>query len=752
MEPALQVDELSDFGTDEAAKATRWISELELAEKAQAPWVTRAKRIVRRYTDERVEAEDSKRRQFALLWANIQTLAPAVYARTPTAVVGRRWKDGDPIARIASEVIERALNFSVDAMDFASIMTSLRDEFLLVGRGQAWIRYVPKIGKTKGPAPSVGGEITDNQDEYDTVLWEEAVADHVHWEDFSTNPARTWAEVRWCARRTFQTREQLIERFGEKKGKECPLDWKTAETSGADQRDSQFSRAAIYEIWDLPSRKVYYISRGYTSAPLDEEDDPLGLRRFFPCPRPLLGTCGPNSIIPVPDYQYYESQAREIDELTKRIGLLTDALKVRGFYAGTESAKLTDLFGAETNSIIPIDSFASLADRGGTKGLVEWFPIDLVASTLTAAIAVRKQMLEDVFQITGIADIMRGDSDPNETATAASLKANWGSSRVRDKQKELARFARDVLVIMGEVVANKFGVDTLSRMTAVKLLPSPQVKQQIQQQQAMAQQAFQMAQAHAQATQQMQGQQAAAGPGMPAPPQMAATPPPAPPPPMPPDIQRMMGDPTWTEIEAFLHDDAMRSFRIDIETDSTIEPNDQEEKQRRVEFIQAVGQYLEKTLTVVQLAPEMMPVVIEGLKFLVRGNRVGREMEDVIDEALDSLQAKAEQAQQQPPPPPDPAAMIKAQADQTRAQATTVNAQADMIRAHNDVFKAQSGAQLGAKQIQAEDIRSQADRQSAEGMHAGDMRQALQETVVNAIQRHFRADLNNDKPVQVPTQ
>ena len=38
----------------------------------------------------------------------------------------------------------------------------------------------------------------------------------------------------------------------------------------------------------------------------------------------------------------------------------------------------------------------------------------------------------------------------------------------------------------------------------------------------------------------------------------------------------------------------------------------------RIEFVQAVGLYLEKTLSVVQLAPEMLPVVVEGLKFLVR--------------------------------------------------------------------------------------------------------------------------------------
>ncbi len=770
MEPALQVDEPSDFGTDAAAVVSRWISELDLSDKAQEPWIKRGRQIIKRYTDERqatgTSDDVSRRRRFSLLWGNIQTLAPAVYARTPTAVVGRRWKDGDPIARTASEVIERALNFLLDAMDWPDVMTSLRDEYLLLARGQARVRYVPHMGPAKPGAPvePPDGALTTTTEPDEVVMWEEVVADHVHWEDWGTNPARTWAEVRMVWFRAYLTRDELIERFGAKKGKACPLDWKTreGETNDAQQED-QFAKAAVYEIWDKTKRKVFWICRAYTEAPLDERDDPLGLKRFFPCPRPLLGTCGPNSIIPTPDYQFYESQAREIDELTRRIGLLTDALKVRGFYAATENTKLTDMFSGETNTLIPVDSWAALADKGGMKGIVDWFPVDMVANTLKACVEIRKQQLDDVFQITGIADIMRGDTDPNETAAAQDLKANWGSSRVRDKQKELARFSRDLLVIMGEVVSTHFSADTLAKMTGIKLLPSPEAKAQIQQQQAMQQQAYQVAmqrfQAMRQAAPQVPGAPPAPGdaPGPVAPPpgpgaMAPQMPPPQPPPPLPPDMVRMMGDPTWAEVESLLRDDEMRSFRIDIETDSTIEPNDQQEKQRRVEFIGAVGQYLEKTLTVAQLSPEMMPVIIEGLKFLVRGFRVGREMEDIIDQALDALQAKAEQAQQQPQPGHDPAAMIKAQADQTRAQASTVSAQADMIRAHNDVAETQAGAQLEARRIQAEDIRSQADRQSEEGMHAGDLRQQLLDTVAQSIQRSFRRDLTSDRPPQVGTQ
>ena len=328
------------------------------------------------------------------------------------------------------------------------------------------------------------------------------------------------------------TRDELVERFGEDKGARLSARLEGRRRGGR-PRQSQFAKACVYEIWDKVSRQVLWICKAYTDDCLDARDDPLGLAGFFPCPRPLLGSCGPDSILPTPDYVYYESQAQEIDELTRRIGLLTDALKVRGFYAGSESGKLTDLFAAETNTLIPVDGWAALADKGGMAGVVQWFPVDMVASVLKSCIETRQQMLEDVFQITGIADIMRGDTDPDETAAAQQLKSTWGSSRVRDKQKELARFARDLLRIMGEVIASRFAPETLARMTGVRLLPSPAVKQGL---------ALQM-------------RRCGAAPGPRRPPSSSTR------------SSRACHGPHLGRDGGVLRDNAARAFRIEIETD-----------------------------------------------------------------------------------------------------------------------------------------------------------------------------------------
>jgi hypothetical protein len=706
--------------------ARKWLGEIDAAEKDKnrQRWLTRCKAILKIYKEQQEASEPTVQRtskRYALLWSNVQTLAPAVYARTPTVVVTRRFKDADPIARVASEVLERALNFAVEDADLGSVIEGCRDEFLLYARGQAWVRYVPTLDAVT-PSPSgssADGQVADDPAPYDVVKWEEVAADRLHHEDFLHNPARSWKDVRWAGRRVFMTREELVKRFPEC-GAEVPLDW-SPESKAEVPED--LKKAAVYEIWDLASRQVYWLSKGYVTRPLDVKPDFLGLKGFFPCPKALFGTLGPDSLVPIPDYMYWQDQATEINVLTARIDKLIAAMRVKGLYSGADKGTVNALFSADDNTLIPVDSWAALGDKGGVKGIIEWLPLDVIASALKECIATRTQIIDDVYQITGISDIQRGDSDPNETATAQSIKVTWGSSRVRERQKEIARFARDLLRIMGEIIATRFSPDVLGKMTGVTLLTNLQ-KQMLQQQMAAAQQAQALAQQS----------------GQPAPPQ----------PPIPPDQIALLQQPSWEDVMGLLRDPELRAFRIDIETDSTIEPNDQEEKQRRIEFVQAVGKYLAESLPVIQAAPQMLPVIVEGLKFLVRGFRVGREMEDIIDRAADQLAQAAQQAAAAPPQPPpvNPVDQAKAQAAQTVAQAHVMQAQNAGQANQIEMAKVQSNHALGMANVQAENSRTQADAAVAHQANAVDHALGIAATIQKAAQHRAIAEINDRHPIE----
>lgn len=649
----------------------RWIGEIDASEKWQKTYWERCKRIIRRYRQERREQAgqpNEDERRFAILWANIQTLGPAVYAKTPEAVVSRRYKDSDPTGRYASEVIERSLNFMLDGDGFADHMKLVRDDYLLIGRGQMWVRFVPHVADED--EPQITSDAEDEGSEAAKQVYAEVMCDHVAYNDFGFTPCREWSEVTYVWRRVFMDRDNLVQRFGEV-GNQVPLDWATRDDTATDQETKErLKKAAIYELWDKTTGKIMWFSKSWPTAPLDTKADWLGLEGFFPCPRPLMATTPQDKFIPVPDYVYYQDQAEECDELTAKIGRMVDAIKVSGFYAGEENIQLQNLFQASTNQLIPLDSMAGFQDKGGMKGIIEWFPLDMIITALKTAFDTRKQIIEDIYQITGISDIIRGDTDPNETAAAQGLKSQWGSLRVRDKQEELARFARDVMCIMGEIVAKNFNSQTLSAITDVQL-PTNQQKQAAQMLQQMAMQA------------QQTGQQ----------------PPPPPPGLPPPDI---LSRPSWEDVESLLKSDATRSFRIEIETDSTVQPDENAEKQRRVEFVTALAQLIGAAQPAVQAAPQLAPLIGKAVEFLARGFRVGREMEDIIEKTFDSISQMP--PQQQPGQQSQGASPQELQLKQQELQLKGASLQADtqdsQVRARAEIQKAAMDHQTAQQRLQ----------------------------------------------------
>src|ERR1019366_118542 len=97
----------ADLGTGDAALYDFWMGEDRIAGKEEEKWHKRARKIVQRYRDERPQTTNSVHR-FNILWSNVQTLIPALYARTPKPDVQRRWLDQDDTGRLASLILERA--------------------------------------------------------------------------------------------------------------------------------------------------------------------------------------------------------------------------------------------------------------------------------------------------------------------------------------------------------------------------------------------------------------------------------------------------------------------------------------------------------------------------------------------------------------------------------------------------------------------------------------------------------------------
>ncbi|MBL4680866.1 MAG: hypothetical protein JKY88_09105 [Pseudomonadales bacterium] len=549
-----KAEDSSDY--DNLAK--QWHEAIGLSGKRQKVWEHKGKMVVDRYRDDRPEADTSKK--FNILWSNVETLKPSLYSQQPKPQVTRRYKDKDPIGRAASEILERALEYGIDAYDFDSVMNSCVQDYLLPGRATARVKYVPTYGDTEG----------EGEEAFSPVVYEEAVCDYIFWKDFRHGPGRRWEEVTWIAFRSFLSKDELKKRFGKKAAK-VEFDYKPDDIG---EDDEQFKKAIVWEIWDKTSKKVLWLASSMSDKLLDRTDPPLNLHGFFPCPRPLFSLVTNDSLTPVPDFVEYQDQADELDEMSGRIGALVKALKVVGVYAGEAPEIARMLSDANDNQLIPVDNWAMFAEKGGVRGMIDWFPIEQVGNVLLGLYQARDKTKQELYEITGLSDIIRGASDAKETATAQRIKGQFASMRLGDRQKQVAIFARDILRLKAEVVCELFQVETLQMMTGAQ---------------------------HSKEE--------------------------------------------WGQIVELLRNDPLRTYRIDIETESTVKVDDEAEKASRLEFVTTIGEFLAQAVPFVAENQSMTPLVSEMLLFAIRGFKVGRQLEGAFEEAVEGLQQKDENPQ-----------------------------------------------------------------------------------------------------------
>lgn len=668
MSDTAPVREASDFGAGDRGVVARWIAEIRESEKDREEWVKRGRKIEKRYRDDRDEGKGPPR--FNVLWSNVQTLMPACYARPPQPVVGRRYRDSDPVARAAALILQRNLQEGIEAAGLHETVKQCVLDLLVPGMGQVWLRYKAFMTKeAKKEQNQLSDEPLADEKRDERVGWETVEVDYVHWEDFLFSPARTWAEVRWVGRRVRMTREDGVKRFGSI-FEDVPLDWRPDGVS--EQPENQiFSRAVVVEVWSIEDRMVRWIAPSFGQEVLDEQPDPLRLEKFWPCPKPLFATQTNSTLIPVPDYSEYQDQAIELDRLTDRIDAITTAVRVAGVYDESQPA-LGRLFGesGKDNDLIAVANWQALQSKGGLNKAFELVDTAQMTTILQALNEVRTVSKNDLYELTGIADIIRGASDPEDTATAQRIKGRYATMRLSDRQQEIARFVRDILRLMAEVMCEHYGTVTLvlaSNFTESELWKDAMPDAAAQPQAPPPPQPPRLPPpGMPPAGPQMapQGGVVPFRPPMPAQAQPPPQPAPAPPPGMSPR-ELLIG------AIGLLKSDRLRGFKVDIEDQSTIAADDMEEKQSRTEFLGAVGSFLQQASQIApQFAPAMLPVLGKMLLFGMRAYRAGTEMETAMEEAVAKMQATAAQPQ---PAPPDPK-MIEA-----AATARLRNAQADQI-------------------------------------------------------------------------
>jgi len=574
-----------------------WLQQLQIAEKEHKEFWEAGQKFEKRYLNDR-EGHHRKAmaRRFQIVYANTETTMSALYARQPKPDV-RQWftQAKDKTARTIAEMLEKSLMFLIDTTEHDKVNRRAVKDMALAGRGVVRVCYEAETGDD-----GMGNEIIVRQ-----MIRDE----HVYYGDFLHSQAKSWSDVWWVGFRHHFTRADLRE-MDIPNADDIPLDWAP---DGFGNKDSEIpedlKRAEVWEIWHKPKKERLWVVKGYPYI-LRVDEDPYNLEGFFPMAEPIQGVWSNCSFVPRSPIVEYEDQIDDLDEITDRISRLTKALKRRGVYDAAVK-ELARLAKASDNQFIPVENFAAFIQGGGFQGAFQVEDLQPAIAVLAGLYEQRQQLIETIYEVTGISDIMRGQSQASETATAQSIKAQYGSARIKERQHDVQRWIRDGMRIKAELIAEHMQPEILMEMTGEELPTMAEVQAQYAQMQMQAM---------------MMGQQ----------------------PPPPPDVL------TIDQVVEIMRNDRLRSYHVDIETDSTIFEDAAQEKQDRTELLQSMATFMQAFMPLAQMGgPPMQKLGLDMLEFGVRGFKGGRQMEDSLDEMRQAI----EQAAQQPPepPPPDPA-------------------------------------------------------------------------------------------------
>jgi hypothetical protein len=661
--------------------AKRWKAELDAARKEVELFQQRGRKVVEAFLDERGEVGAAPAStKWNLFHSGITNMQAMLYGNTPKADVARRFADSeDDVARIAGEMGERLLHTDLERRSdtAAEAFGEALEDWLLPGLGTVRVRYAFKPGMKPGqPAivhPLTGAVQAEAVPEVETRLGEEAHVDYVHWQDFLWSPCRVWSQVTWVAFGADMGKAAFVKRFDEDT-------WKLVRDTLAKEKDDDkpkdpWARVRVWEIWhreappvddsapedeaqeapgtaevaegEAPEEKpaedaegqVFWYVEGYGRV-LDMKPDPYGLEGFFPCPRPLVANPTTTKFIPRADYYLAQDLYLSINARASKIKLLEQAVKAAGGYDDSSTELVAILSETVQNRLLPVSNWGKFTERGGIQGAMQFLPIDIFVAAIQVLQGLQQTDIDMLYQVTGQADIMRGQATvAGASATESAVKARFGSVRMQRRQDEFARFVSEAQALKLELICKHF-------------LPESILEK------CNAQYAFKADEA--------------ATPGI-----------------------------TQQAVQLLKSD--YSCYRVAVKPESISLTDFAQLKQDRMEVVGGLAQFMTAAAPLLSAAPDMQPFLLQLLQDAVAGLKGSSTMEGTIDAAIQSAKKKQEEAaanpQQAPQDPRLQAEQVKAQTQQMKGQADLAKEQ---MKHQNDLERIAAETQAHDAQEQSQ--------------------------------------------------
>jgi hypothetical protein len=654
-EPVIQSRE--DFSDDPEGWAKRWTVEFAAAREFVSKWHDSGDRCVKAFGDQRdAKRNEDKESHANLYWANVLMQMALMYGRIPEVDVSRRYNDAnDQTARIAGPIIlQRLLNTDIerDEDGYRKALRHALSDFLTVGFCNSRVRYVAEF-EENGPADRMEEEEpgdTEGDEEQEPATMktpdsEDVVTDYIYWKDQLWSPARTFEDWRWWAYKTLMSKDDVEKRFGKDVAKNVPYNAKSIRYAGDEVQHNDVFSRV--EVWEVWNKedKKVYWFIEGYKEVLDIRDDPYQLHGFWPFPEPLMANLTTEASIPRPDYAMAQDLYEAVNEQTSRIALLEKSLKVAGVYDERNEPIQRLLTEGRENILIPIKRFDELKEGGGLKGAIDWWPLDQVVAALEKLRDQRQETMQLLYEVTGQGELMRGA--PMQGSGDVSGTEAAGAIRFGSAR---VQYRQD------EFARFASGLQQLRAELIVKLFEPATI------------------------------------------------------------IKRSNVLMTNDAIESMQAVEMLKkefpTYRIVIRPEAIAQQDFASLQNERTQFLTAFSGLLRDAMPALSAGPfaSMAGLVIgELLKWAIAGFRGAKEVEGVLDKAIQAAQQQMQQQQQggQNQPPPDPKLQelqLKSQGDMQRMQMKAqLDAQHEQLVTQQEMVRQQIQTQANVQQTAAQE-------------------------------------------------
>jgi len=623
-----------------------WNDEIQNAITNEKDFVDDAEKVIKIYKSKNYSVSDARGARdvkpvYNILYSNIETLKPLVFSRLPNPRIRRRNLEKSNVNKLLSILLERNVKRILEDTNAQVPIEQARNNYLLVNRGVCKVIFNQEIIKVDPVKQLEIEDVIDTEieatEQREELGEKEIKLEFVSWRNVLFSPAETWEDVCWVSFRhklTQQEIKDLKKKLGIARGKKISLEEEAnSEVINDDlQPESLFKKAEVWEIWDKRDNKIKYWSAGYQDNLLGEVEDSYKLKNFFNIPRPLGIDSGVDDVnYPISDYTYYERQAQELDRISNRIMAILPYISMGGGYNSALTTTDADNF---LRAIDVYHPFKGPPDMDINKMIYER-DIAKLASVLQILYEERQQTITAIQEISGISDIVRGQTDSKETATAQTLKGNYAISRIQPKQKEVEFFCRDIIRIIVELIAENFDTFELAHMAQMKVHNMDKVSQDITEESHQEDEKRQKAGQPPMSQEEREQFFAAKF--------------------KPYQNEIKTGQATTInllkEANKILKDDKLRGWAIEVETDSTIKVDQDAERQSVLDFADAIAKVSQDFLPALQEGIVSKDAFKAILSYIMRRFDGSEEVEELLadedNQGADQAQAQAAQMQQQ---------------------------------------------------------------------------------------------------------